>query len=561
MTRTPSSGREPTRVLPTHAVDNQPPAFGDIDLYHTDAALGDALRREGGAWAQGRVAEMGRMAGSEQVLRWGDEANRHPPQLCAFDAYGRRIDEVAFHPSYHALMGLAIANEVHSIAWSAPAGGHVAHVALAYLLTQAEAGVLCPMAMTYAAVPALRHQGEVAAQWVPRCLSTHYDARMIPAAEKTGVTIGMAMTEKQGGSDVRANTTRAVPVSARGAGQGYLLTGHKWFCSAPMSDAFLTLAYTGERDAGLSCFLVPRWTPEGVRNRIFIQRLKDKLGNRSNASSEIEYNGAFGTMLGEEGQGLHVILDMVHHTRLDTAYSPAGLMRAALAQAAHHARHRNAFGRPLATQPLMRAVLADLALDAEAALAMVMRVARAFDESAADADARAFARLAVALAKFWNNKRCPGFIAEAMECVGGIGYVEELPLARLYREAPLNGIWEGSGNVICLDILRTVQRQPQSLAVFMTELDSARGANAILDAALDALAIELRDPNHIEARARRVAERMALCFAGALLVKHAPTQVADAFCAGRLAGEPNRVYGTLPPGCDVDAILRRALSL
>jgi putative acyl-CoA dehydrogenase len=550
---------KPGSELRTHSVENQPPALGARDLYASDMALREALHREGAVWAEARVAQMGRLAGSDAVREWGEQANRFAPQLRSFDAYGRRLDEVEFHPAYHELMALAMANEVHSIAWTAGPGGHVAHVALAYLLTQAEAGVLCPMAMTYAAVPALRHQPDIAEQWVPRCLSGRYDGRMIPAAEKSANTIGMAMTEKQGGSDVRANDTRAFPLRRAGAGEAYLLTGHKWFCSAPMSDAFLTLAYTGERSQGLSCFLVPRWTPEGDRNRIVIQRLKDKLGNRSNASSEIEYDGTWALMLGEEGQGLHVILDMVHHTRLDTAYAPAGLMRAALVQALHHARHRSVFGRALVAQPLMRAVLADLALDAEAALTGVMRVARAFDESAGNPRARAFARLAVALMKFWNNKRCPPFIAEAMECLGGIGYVEEVPMARLYREAPLNGIWEGSGNVICLDILRTVQRQPESLEALFAEFDAARGGSRALDTATQTLKGELSEPTQPEARARSLSERMASCLAGALLVRHAPAAVADAFCASRLAGDTQRIYGGLPVATDVDAILARAM--
>src|SRR5581483_4675227 len=309
--------RDPIKVLKTHTVESQPPAFGERDLYATDTPLREALHREGAGWAEARVAHVGRLAGSEQVLRWGDQANRYPPVLHSFDAYGRRIDEVEFHPAYHELMSLAMAHEVHSIAWTAEApGGHVAHVALAYLLTQAEAGVLCPMAMTYAGVPALRYQPDIAAQWVPRCLSTRYDARCIPAAEKTGITLGMAMTEKQGGSDVRANTTRATPVDRPGAGQAYILTGHKWFCSAPMSDAFLTLAQT---EKGLSCFLAPRWTPDGERNAIEIQRLKHKMGDRANASAEIEYRGAHAVMIGEEGRGVRTIIDMVHHTRLDCA--------------------------------------------------------------------------------------------------------------------------------------------------------------------------------------------------------------------------------------------------
>jgi putative acyl-CoA dehydrogenase len=413
---------------------------------------------------------------------------------------------------------------------------------------------MCPISMTYAAVPALRRQPGVGQAWADRILDGRYDAPLRPAAEKSGVTVGMAMTEKQGGSDVRANTTRARPLGAGGPGEAYALVGHKWFCSAPMSDAFLTLAHA---DGGLSCFLVPRITPDGERNGVRLMRLKDKLGNRSNASAEIEYDEAYAVLLGEEGRGVQVILDMVHHTRLDTMAASLGIMRMALAQAVWWTGGRSAFQRRLIDQPAMRAVLADLALEYEAAAALTMRVAGAFD--ARDEAGRAFARLAVALGKFRLTKRCPDFVYECLECHGGSGYVEESPMPRLYREAPLNAIWEGSGNVIALDVLRTLQREPAALDGFAAEIAAARGGDPRLDAAARALLDELASGAVGEGQARRVAERMALVLQGALLARHAPAAVADAFCASRLAGEGGRVWGALPDGIDPDAILARQI--
>jgi len=408
--------------------------------------------------------------------------------------------------------------------------------------------------MTYAVLPALRHEPALAEEWAPRILSTRYDPRFIPAAEKDGVTFGMAMTEKQGGSDVRSNTTRAEPLA--GSGDEFVLTGHKWFCSAPMSDAFLTLAYT---ERGITCFLVPRWTPDGQRNGIRIQRLKDKLGNRSNASSEIEYQGAWARRVGEEGRGVRTIIEMVNHTRLDASSAPAGLMRQALVEAAHHASHRSAFGKVLRQQPLMRNVLADLALEAEAATALVLRVARSFDESDTDPVAAAFARIATAVTKYWVNKRAPNFVYEAMECLGGSGYVEESILPRLYREAPVNSIWEGSGNVICLDVLRAMQREPASVEALMSEIREAQGADKRLDRAADELVDLLREHAIEEADARRVTERIAVLLQASLLVRHAPAAVSDAFCASRLEGDWGRTYGTLPTGMDLGPILERAV--
>ena len=549
------TARNPVIALATHEVTNQPPPLEDYNLFDHDAPLKEALRREGAAWAEEQARKLGALLGSEHVIRLGRDANRFDPELRTFDRFGHRIDEVEFHPAYHELMELAFGAGIHSLPWTAPEGGYVIHTALDYLLIQAEAGVCCPIAMTFAAVPALRQQPEIAAEWEPRILSTQYDPRSVPAGEKTGVTIGMAMTEKQGGSDVRSIATRAVPLGAGGPGEDYELTGHKWFCSAPMSDAFLTLAYT---EKGLSCLFVPRWRPDGSRNAILIQRLKDKLGNRSNASSEIEFQGTWGRMVGEEGRGVRTIMDMVHHTRLDTSLAPAGLMRQAVAQATHHTAHRKAFQALLTRQPLMKNVLADLALESEAATALVMRVARAFDEGREDSTARNFARIAVAATKFWLNKRAPNHIYEAMECLGGAGYVEESIMPRLYREAPLNSIWEGSGNVICLDVLRAVEREPDSVAALLEEISAVRGANRHLDSAVEGLKGLLADRSEPEQRARRLTETMALTLQGAILVQHAPAAVADAFCASRLGGEWGHTYGTLPAGTPFDEIIARA---
>jgi len=548
------ASRDPVSVLATHEVTNQPPPLEPYNLYDSDPALKEALNREGGKWAEAKVRAFGERLGAEETFELGRLANEHPPELKLFDRYGHRIDEVEFHPAYHQLMGLAIENEVPSVAWTAKAGGHVVHTALEYMLIQVEAGVCCPMAMTYAGVPVLRNQPELAAEWEPKILSSSYDNRFVPAAEKAGVTIGMAMTEKQGGSDVRANTTRAQPINGGGPGGEYELVGHKWFCSAPMSDAFLTLAYA---KGGLSCFFVPRWKPDGTRNPFFIQRLKDKLGNKSNASSEIEYNATWSRMVGDEGAGIRTIMEMVQHTRLDTTLAPAGMMRQAMVRALHHTAHRTAFQRVLSQQPLMRNVLADMAVECEAGTTMVMRIARAYDNGAHDDSERLFARLAVAVAKYWLNKRISGLVNEAMECLGGAGYVEESAMPRLYREAPLNGIWEGSGNVICLDVLRAMDKEPDSVAVFIGELEASRGGDRRLDRAIDRLKTMLTDRDEAELRARRITEAMALALEGALLVRHAPPAVADAFCASRLSEDWHQTYGTLPTGLDLDAVIDR----
>ncbi|MCW4153491.1 acyl-CoA dehydrogenase family protein [Halomonas sp. 18H] len=541
----------PRSRLASHEVHNQPPPGGDQDLLTQDRPLRDALAREAPPWVMERLAPLGREAGSEAVRRLGDAANRHPPELRLFDRHGRRLDEVEYHPAYHELMHLAMDHGWHAVAWQEEGrGGHQAHVAALYLLTQAEPGFCCPITMTHAAFPALRHSADLHARWSPGLLSWDHDPRALPAERKTALTFGMAMTEKQGGSDVRRNTTHAIKTA-----DGWRLNGHKWFCSAPMSDAFLTLAQT---DDGLSCFLVPRFTPDNERNAIEIQRLKDKCGNRANASAEIEYRDAWAEPLGEPGRGIATILSMVQQTRLDAATAPVGMMRQALSEAWQHVQTRQAFGRCLAEQPLMRTLLADMALEVEAGVALCLRSARAFDGAARhDAHETALARLLPALAKYWHNKRAPGFLAEAMECLGGIGYVEESPLARLYREAPVNSIWEGSGNVICLDVLRVLQRHPEALVALRQELEQARGASAALDTAMQSLAQWLEAPAEtLERQARRLTQCMAQCLQGALLMQHAPAEVGETFCRSRLL-EASPVFGSLPPDAQEDALLTR----
>ncbi len=554
--------RAPLVDLPTHRVTNQPPPLLDYDVMAADAALRDAVTREGAGWATERLHALGRAVGSARVIEAGFLANEHPPRLRTVDRFGQRIDEVEFHPAYHELMALGFEHRLSALPWAEPrAGAHVTHAAMVYLLSQAEPGVLCPLVMTYAAVPALRHEPSVADAWLPRLLEGHYDPRCMPATEKRGVTFGMAMTEKQGGSDVRANTTQATAVAGGGPGQEYRLRGHKWFCSAPMCDAFLTLAHTtqgGAAKEGPSCFLVPRWCPDGTRNRFFIQRLKDKLGNRANASSEIEYDDTYAVMVGQEGHGVRTIIEMVHHTRLDAAVAPVALMRQALSQAIHHARHRRAFGRTLVDQPLMRAVLADLALEVEAGVALTMRVARSFDEAEHDPAAARLSRLATAFTKYWTNKRAPGHVYEALECLGGAGYVEESMLPRLYREAPLNSIWEGSGNVICLDVLRAIQRDPECLqALFELVRPACQAEARVADLVADAGAL-LSDRDNLELRARQLTQSLALALQAALLMEHAPSPVAEAFIAARIGGMGVRAYGALPPGIDLDLLIERA---
>ncbi len=532
----------PWSDLPTHEVTNQPPARGDLDLWDSDAALRDHAAAAGADVAH--LAGYGARIGTEEMQEAGRAANRHPPELMLFDAGGRRLDEVRFHPAYHRLMEAGLGAGYAAVAWEGAKGGHATHAAMVYLTSQIEPGVCCPMTMTYAAVPAMRADPALFEAWVPKLTARIYDGSARPLARKPGATMGMAMTEKQGGSDVRANAT-----VAERDGDAWRLQGHKWFCSAPMSDGFLTLA---QAEGGLTCFLVPRWLEEG-RNRIAIQRLKDKLGNRANASAEIEYEGARAFRLGEEGAGVRTIIEMVHHTRLDTAMAPAGLMRAALDHAWHWARHRTAFQKQLSDQPLMRSVLADLALDWEGALALGLHVAGVFDRRG-EAD-RAFARLGVALAKFLGNKLCPNVIYEAMEALGGMGYVEDTPLPLLYREAPLNSIWEGSGNVICLDILRTLRRAPLAGEVLAEELGRASGQDRVFDAALKAHMQRFpRLPE--EAQARWYVESLATLLTASVLIRNAPQAVAEAYVGTRLGDGRGRVAGAIA-GVETEPVLAR----
>jgi putative acyl-CoA dehydrogenase len=537
----------------THDVVNQVPPLEGRNLFDDNLPLVEALAREGGGWAHERARRVGAAWGADP-LRWGFEANENPPTLKTFDRYGHRIDEVGFHRAWHDLMRLAVAHELHSLPWTCPRrGAHAARTAMYLTAAQAEAGFSCPITMTFAAVPALRAQPELAAQWEPRLTSTEYDPVLRSPDDKRSALCGMAMTEKQGGSDVRANTTVARPLGDTAAGE-YELTGHKWFCSAPMCDLFLVLA---QAPAGITCFALPRILPDGTRNAMHLQRLKDKLGNRSNASSEIELHGAWAQLVGEPGRGVPTIIEMVGHTRLDCVIGTAAGMRWGVANATWHAAHRSAFGKRLADQPLMRNVLADLCIESEAATALAMRLARAYDDAEHDERARHFKRLATAVGKYWVCKRGPGHAFEALECLGGNGYVEESGMPRLYREMPLASIWEGSGNVMALDVLRALSRSPDVLSAFLDELDGAAGADRRLDAFVASLRDEFADLEGIELRARRVVESMALALQGSLLVRHAPVAVADAFCASRLAGDGGLQYGTLPAGADVQAIVAR----
>ena len=532
----------PLTRLDTHEVFNQPPPLLDVNFYAGDRALAHGIRAAGAENHAERLAALGARVGSAEVQDWGAEANRVLPVLDSFDRYGHRVDEVKFHPAYHQLMDLGLGSGFASVAWNGEAAGHAAHAAILYLMTQADAGTSCPMTMTYAAVPALMAEASVAEEWVPRIRSARYDPAFRPAAEKAGVTIGMAMTEKQGGSDVRANTTRAVPTGDDG---WYALTGHKWFCSAPMCDAFLTLAYA---EGGLTCFLVPRWLPDGERNAGFrVMRLKDKLGDKSNASSEIEYHGALAQRVGDEGRGVATIIRMVQLTRLDCVMGSAGQMRAALAQALWHTAHRTAFQKRLIDQPAMSAVLADLALESEAATLLGLRLAAAID--AGDP----LARLLTPLAKYWVCKRAPGMVYEAMEAHGGAGYVEAGPMPRLFRQSPLNAIWEGSGNVIALDVLRALGREADSVQAVQHWLLAQRGRNALYDAWVGG--IDLTKAN--EATARLMVERAALAAQAAVLLEW-DSPLADAFCTLRL-GERGMAYGAFDARVDCAGIIQRAM--
>ena len=538
---------------------NQPPALENYNLFEADTPLREAVQREGAGWISEKAQEFGALLGKSEILKFGELANHYLPELKTHDRFGNRIDEVEFHPAYHELMKIAAENENHSLAWTTKnSGGHVARAALTMMRHQIDEGHGCPISMTYSAIPTLRIQPEIAAEWEPRALSNEYDSRFIPASEKRGALFGMAMTERQGGSDVRANTTRATAIGRRGPGEEYFITGHKWFCSAPMCDAFLVLAQT---EKGLSCFLMPRWKPDGTRNAFHIQRLKDKLGNKSNASSEVEFHGAWAQLIGEEGRGVANIIEMVRHTRLDCAIGSSASMRRAVAEATHHANYRYAFGERLINQPLMKNVLADLCLESEAATALTFRLARSFDESANDEMQKHFSRIATAIGKYWITKRAVVVVAEALECLGGNGYVETAPMARLYRDTPLNSIWEGSGNVQCLDVLRATRKEPEIFEALFLELKKAKGADARFDNFVKDIEKEFADENEIEFRARRLVENLGVALQAAILIQHGNSAVSDAFCASRLSGNKYGVLGTLPTGIDTTTIINRALPI
>ncbi|BBX18584.1 DNA alkylation response protein [Mycolicibacterium duvalii] len=538
--------------MDTHVVTNQVPPLEDFNPA-ASPVLAEALIREGGEWGVDEVHELGAVGGSPRAQRWGDLADRNRPVLHTHDRYGHRVDEVEYDPAYHELMTVAIGHGLHAAPWADErSGAHVVRAAKTSVWTP-EPGHICPISMTYAVVPALRHNPDLAAAYEPLLTSRVYDPELKVPATKAGITAGMSMTEKQGGSDVRAGTTEATP---NGDGS-YSLRGHKWFTSAPMCDVFLVLA---QAPGGLSCFFLPRVLPDGTRNRMFLQRLKDKLGNHANASSEVEYDGATAWLVGEEGRGVPTIIEMVNLTRLDCTLGSATSMRNGLMRATHHAQHRSAFGAYLIDQPLMRNVLADLAVEAEAATMLAMRMAGATDRAVrGDERETLFRRIGLAAAKYWVCKRATGHAAEAMECLGGNGYVEDSGMPRLYREAPLMGIWEGSGNVSALDTLRAMATQPECIEVLFDELAATRGHDPRLDAHVDALRPQLEDLESIQYRGRKVTEDIALALQGALVVRHGHPAVAEAFLASRLGGQWGGAYGTLPTGLDLAPILERAL--
>jgi putative acyl-CoA dehydrogenase len=537
----------------THEVFNQPPALADYDAYGADPVLRSVVRTLGADWAEQKLHAAGRTVGSAQVQELARQANRNLPELRTHDRVGHRVDRIDFHPAWHELMTLAIGQETHALAWTdRRRGAQVARAGLSYLWNQGENGICCPIGMTYSAIPVLRRDPARWAEWGALVTSSRYDRRQISAADKTGATVGMAMTEKQGGSDLRQTQTRA---SANGDGT-WSIVGHKWFFSVPHSDVFLTLAQT---DAGVSCFVVPGWLADGSRNRLQLQRLKDKCGNKSNASSEVEFRGAIAHLLGEPGHGIRTGIEMNHYTRLDFAVGSAGLMRQALSQSAHHAAHRRAFQRALIDQPLMANVVADMALEVEAATWLAFRFVAALDREDDSEAERLLGRVGAPIAKYWICKRAPAIAVEAVECHGGNGFIEDHLMARLYREAPLNGIWEGTGNVICLDVLRSMTREPGCIPALFDELRAARGADRNYDAGVDALDNELADLRKHEGQARRMVERLALLLSASLLLRYAPPAVADAFIATRLAGGWSGHFGDLASGIDAAAISRRAV--
>ncbi|RDJ27118.1 hypothetical protein DWF00_08930 [Bosea caraganae] len=539
----------------SHEATNQVPILADYDAFGADPVLTAAIAAFDADWAGDRLHEAGRAVGSARVQELARLANRFTPELRAFDRFGNRIDQVEFHPAWHELMELAIGHETHALAWNQPGpGAQVARAALSYLWSQGESGICCPLSMTYAAIPILKQEPDLWAHWGPLVSSNRYDRRQMASGAKTGATVGTAMTEKQGGSDLRQTQT-----VAEDNGDGtWSLTGHKWFFSVPHSDVFLTLARTAE---GISCFVVPGWLPDGTRNGIAIQRLKDKCGNRSNASSEVEFRGAIGQMIGEPGRGLRTGLSMNQGSRLDIAAASAGQMRLAVSLAAHHAQHRRAFQRALIDQPIMQNVIADLAIEAEAAAWLAFRLFAAVDRQEGSESERLLARIGAPIAKYWVAKRTPAVVVEALECHGGNGFIEENPMARLYREAPLNSVWEGSGNVICLDVLRSLEREPGSLPALLDEMREAEGEDRRYDARLAALEAEIGEMARNEGQARRLVERLALMLQGSLLLRHAPAAVADGFIATRLEGRWAGHFGDLPASVDAGALARRAVPM
>lgn len=551
---TPLTAMRPDALPSTHTVQNQTPPLVDYNMYHGDTALKEAVQREGAAWADAQIATHGARTGSAEVLQWGEQANEFKPQFHSHDRFGNRVDLVKYHDGYHQLMALALESGLHSAAWTAPQkGAHVARAAMSMLQAQVDAGHGCPLTMTFAAVPALQTTPAIAQEWLPKILAHGYDPRNVPHMDKQAVTIGMGMTEKQGGSDVRANTTHAYPLGKTGAGEAYELIGHKWFTSAPMCDGFLMLAQSA---GGLSCFLVPRWQPDGSKNPMQVQRLKNKMGNVSNASSEIELRNALGWMLGDEGRGVATIIEMVSMTRFDCMVGSTASMRHGVAQAIHHARHRSAFGATLSQQPAMQNVLADLQLEVEGAVALTMRMARALDNPQ-DEHEKLLLRLGLPAGKYWITKRNPNHAYEAMECLGGNGVMDDFIMARLYRDAPINAIWEGSGNVQALDMLRAMAKTPEAVQVWLAELNKAKGAHAVFDQAVSQLRAEFTDLNDMQYRARHIVEQMSLLMQASLLVQAGNSAVSDGFIQSRLAAHGERNYGTLPRGVDCAQLINR----